>query len=76
MCLGEKERHILSGKVEKKEKCVKAERTDGHPQEESSLKHKKVRERRLKDETGQITWNLALVGNIRILTYAKCNENY
>ena len=52
-----------SRRVEKLE-----ELTDELPQEDSSLNHKKVRERRLKDETGEITWNQALVGNLRILT--------
>lgn len=41
-----------SRRVEKLE-----ELTDELPQEDSSLNHKKVRERRLKDETGEITWN-------------------
>ena len=52
-----------SKRVEKLE-----ELTDELPQEDGSLNHKKVRERRLKDETGEITWNQALVGNLRILT--------
>ena len=48
VCVGEKERHILSRNVENKQNCGKAERTDGLPQEDSSLKHKKSEKKEAK----------------------------